>query len=83
MAVYDLEEQEQIAELKAHYLSSSLYFTSPTTTHYADLQTALSKGEVDTRLSYKIDVGNAEITALAGHSPVLIPDVLRLETRKE
>lgn len=55
---------EQIAELKAHYLSSSLYFSGPTTTHYADLQDALSKGEVDTRLSYKIDVGNAEITAL-------------------
>lgn len=55
---------EQVAELKAHYLSSSLYFSGPTTTHYADLQDALSKGEVDTRLSYKIDVGNAEITAL-------------------
>jgi len=55
---------EQIADLKAHYLSSSLYFSGPTTTHYADLQVALSKGEVDTRLSYKIDIGNAEITAL-------------------
>lgn len=56
---------EQIAELKAHYLSSSLYFSGPTTTHYADLTEALNKGEVDTRLSYKIDVGNAEITALS------------------
>ena len=55
---------EQVAELKAHYLSSALYFSGPTTTHYADLAAALNKGEVDTRLSYKIDVGNAEITAL-------------------
>ena len=56
---------EQIAELKAHYLSSSLYFSGPTTNHYADLQTALATGQVDTRLSYKIDLGNAEITALS------------------
>jgi len=55
---------EQIAELKAHYLSTSLYFSGPTTTHYADLTEALNKGEVDTRLSYKIDLGNAEITSL-------------------
>lgn len=56
---------EQIADLKAHYLSSSLYFSGPTTTHYADLQAALAKGEVDTRLSYKIEVGAlASLTAL-------------------
>ena len=56
---------EQVAELKAHYMSGSLYFSGPTTTHYADLQDALSRGDVDTRLSYKIEIGHPDITALS------------------
>lgn len=52
---------EQIAELKAHCLSPALYFSGPTTTPYADLQAALANGEVDSRNSYKIQVGTPDI----------------------
>lgn len=55
---------EQIAKLKAVYLSPGLNFSPPTTTEYADLQVALSTGTVDTRLSYKIDMGIPELTSL-------------------
>lgn len=48
---------EQIAELKTHYITPSLNFSPPTTTEYADLQQALSTGQIDTRLSYKINIG--------------------------
>ena len=55
---------EQVAELKAHCLSPALYFSGPTTTPYADLQVALANGEVDSRNSYKIQVGTPEILNL-------------------
>ena len=55
---------EQIAELKRHYLSPALYISFPTTTEYADLQAALSNGSVDTRLSYKVDIGDTEVLSL-------------------
>jgi len=56
---------EQIAALKGHYLTSSLYFSPPTTNSYTDLTEALNKGEVDSRLSYKVEIGTADITALS------------------
>jgi hypothetical protein len=52
---------EQLEELKKHYLSKSLYINFPTTTEYTDLQQALAEGTVDTRVSYKIDIGNRHI----------------------
>jgi len=52
---------EQVAELKANYLSANLYVNFPSTTEYADLQVALAAGEVDTRISYKVDIGTPEI----------------------
>ena len=52
---------EQLDELKKHYLSKSLYLNFPTTTEYTDLQQALAEGSVDTRVSYKIDIGNCRI----------------------
>jgi Mg-chelatase subunit ChlD len=55
---------EQIAELRRHYLSPALYFSPPTTTEYADLNAALASGSVDTRLSYKVDIGDTEILSL-------------------
>lgn len=55
---------EQIAALKEHYLSGALYFNPPTTNAYTDLAEALNKGEVDTRLSYKVEIGTPEITNL-------------------
>jgi Mg-chelatase subunit ChlD len=53
---------EQIAALKDCYISPALYFSPPTTVPYDDLKDALSKGEVDTYLSYKVKFGTPEIT---------------------
>ncbi len=55
---------EQLDELKKHYLSKSLYLNFPTTTEYTDLQQALAEGSVDSRVSYKIDIGNRHILNL-------------------
>lgn len=55
----DAYTDDQLAALKAHYLSASMFFSPPTTTEYADLQTALSDGSVDTRISYKVDFGTS------------------------
>ncbi len=55
---------EQVEELKRHYLSENLYLNFPTTTEYTDLQQALAEGSIDTRVSYKIDVGNQHILNL-------------------
>ncbi len=55
---------EQVEELKKHYLSENLYLNLPTTTEYTDLQQALAEGSVDTRVSYKIDIGNHHILNL-------------------
>lgn len=53
----DTMSEEQVAALKEVHLTPSLYFSPPTTTHYADLQQALASGDVDTRVSYKVDFG--------------------------
>jgi hypothetical protein len=55
---------EQMTELKAHYLTPALYFSPPTTTEYADLEQAIAQGKVDTRLSYKVDVGTPDLTSM-------------------
>lgn len=55
----------QIEELKKHYLSKSLYLNFPTTNEYTDLKVALSDGTVDSRVSYKIDIGATEILNLS------------------
>lgn len=55
---------EQIAELKKYLLTPALYFSPPTTNAYTDLAVALSQGQVDTRLSYKIKLGTTAITNL-------------------
>jgi hypothetical protein len=52
---------EQLKELEKHYLSKSLYINFPTANEYADLQQALADGSVDTRVSYKIDIGDRRI----------------------
>lgn len=56
---------EQVEELKKHYLSKSLYLNFPTTNPYTDLKAALADGSVDTRTSYKIDVGDRTILNLS------------------
>ncbi len=60
---------EQVEELKKHYLSENLYLNFPTTTEYSDLNHALSEGRVDTRVSYKIDIGNHHILNLGKLMP--------------
>jgi hypothetical protein len=61
----DLYTPEQVEELKKHYLSKNLYLNFPTTTEYTDLQKALAEGSVDTRTSYKIDIGSRAILNLS------------------
>jgi hypothetical protein len=56
---------EQVDELKKHYLSKSLFLNFPTTVPYKDRLTALSEGTLDTRTSYKIDIGNKHILNLS------------------
>ena len=56
---------EQVEELKKHYLSKSLFLNFPTTVPYKDRLTALSEGSIDTRTSYKIDIGNKDILNLS------------------
>lgn len=56
---------EQVEELKTHYLSKSLFLNFPTTNPYTDLKQALADGSVDTRTSYKIDVGDRTILNLS------------------
>jgi Mg-chelatase subunit ChlD len=60
----DVYTDEQLAELKKHYLSKSLYINFPTTTEYSDLKEAIANGTVDTRVSYKVDIGNKDILNL-------------------
>lgn len=52
---------EQLAELKKHYLSKNLYLNFPTTNAYTDIKDALASGVIDSRISYKIDIGCREI----------------------
>ncbi|HIK08875.1 MAG TPA: VWA domain-containing protein [Oscillatoriaceae cyanobacterium M33_DOE_052] len=61
----DVYAPEQIEELKLHYLSKNLYINFPTTTEYTDLHEAINKGTVDSRVSYKIDIGNKDILNLS------------------
>jgi molybdopterin biosynthesis enzyme MoaB len=56
---------EQVEDLKKHYLSKSLFLNFPTTNPYTDRLDALSKGVIDTRTSYKIDIGNKHILNLS------------------
>ncbi|HLO87919.1 MAG TPA: vWA domain-containing protein [Nostocaceae cyanobacterium] len=61
----DVFISEQMDELKKHYLSKNLYLNFPTTNEYSDLKEALANGTVDTRVSYKIDIGSQEILNLS------------------
>jgi len=57
----DSYSEKQLTELKKHYLSKNLYLNFPTTNEYTDLKEALNNGSVDTRISYKIDLGDTQI----------------------
>ena len=61
----DTYSEAQLNELTKHYLSKNLYLNFPTTNEYTDLKGALNNGTVDTRVSYKIDLGNKQILNLS------------------
>jgi len=61
----DVYVPEQISELKSNYLSKSINVNFPTTTAYSDFQEAIAQGEVEARVSYKIDLGNRDILNLS------------------
>ncbi len=56
---------EQLEELKLHDLSAALNYNPKTTTPYTDLNTAVSAGEIDSRVSFKVTVGNATMVSSA------------------
>ncbi|MBD2521688.1 hypothetical protein [Nostoc sp. FACHB-133] len=55
----------QLDEFKKHYLSKNTYINFPTTNEYTDIQEALVNGTLDSRLSYKIDIGSQDILNLS------------------
>jgi len=55
----------QLDEFKKHYLSKNIYINFPTTNEYTDIHEALLNGTLDTRLSYKIDIGSQDILNLS------------------
>ena len=61
----DMYTPDQIAALKDHYLSPNLNINFPTTNPYTDLQEALNSGSIDTRVSYKVDIGSCDILNLS------------------
>jgi hypothetical protein len=56
---------EQLDDLKKHYLSKNLYLNFPTTNEYIDIQEAVVNGTIDSRVSYKIDIGSKDILNLS------------------
>lgn len=61
----DVYIPEQLEKLKRHYLSKNLYINFPTTNEYTDIREALTNGTIDSRVSYKIDIGNQYILNLS------------------
>jgi hypothetical protein len=59
----------QVEELKRHYLSKNLFLNFPTTTEYTDRDKALMEGLIDTRTSYKMDIGSRTILNLGKFPP--------------
>ncbi|MEH2454977.1 hypothetical protein [Nostoc sp.] len=54
----------QLDEFQKHYLSKNIYINFPTTNEYTDINQALLNGTLDSRLSYKIDIGSQDILNL-------------------
>lgn len=61
----DIFLPEQLEELKKHYISKNLYINFPTTNEYNDIKEALINGTLDSRVSYKIDIGSKDILNLS------------------
>lgn len=56
---------DQIAELRAHYISSSLNINIPTAVEYDDEEQAFREGIIERRPFYRIDVGTTTIQNMA------------------
>lgn len=52
---------EQLAELKKHYLTSSMNVSMPSINEYTDIKQALADGIIDTRVAYNVEIGNTDI----------------------
>jgi Mg-chelatase subunit ChlD len=61
----DIFVVEQLDELKKHYLSKNIYLNFPTTNEYINIQKAVIHGTIDSRISYKIDIGSKDILNLS------------------
>lgn len=55
---------EQLDELKYHFLTPAMNVSLPSTTAHPDLAKAIQEGHVDTRLSYKVEIGSPSILSL-------------------
>ncbi|MDZ8094659.1 MAG: hypothetical protein RMZ42_22395 [Nostoc sp. DedQUE05] len=61
----DVFIETQLDEFKKHYLSKNTYINFPTTNEYTDINQALVDGTIDSKLSYKIDIGSQDILNLS------------------
>ena len=55
---------EQIEALAKYHLTPALYFSPPSTVPYTSQDDALAKGEIDSRVSYEITIGDKDILNL-------------------
>ncbi|MDZ8068424.1 MAG: hypothetical protein RMY64_22810 [Nostoc sp. DedQUE08] len=61
----DVFIETQLDEFKKYYLSKNTYINFPTTNEYTDISEALANGTIDSKLSYKIDIGSQDILNLS------------------
>ncbi|MEH1854235.1 MAG: hypothetical protein V7L11_21760 [Nostoc sp.] len=61
----DVFIEAQLDEFKKHYLSKNTYINFPTATEYTDIKEALANGTLESKLSYKIDIGSQDIVNLS------------------
>ena len=55
---------EQLVELKTHDLTPALWYSAPTANPYRDLTEAVSAGEVDSRTSFNVTLGDARMVSI-------------------
>ncbi|MEH2046408.1 hypothetical protein [Nostoc sp.] len=61
----DVFIETQLDEFKKHYLSKNIYINFPTINEYTDFNEALANGTLDSKFSYKIDIGSQDILNLS------------------
>lgn len=61
----DVFVPEQMEDLENYHISNNLYLNFPTTNDYTTLEEALAQGIIDSRVSYKIDIGSKDILNLS------------------